>query len=61
MKRVLCNAFINPMSDGEFSVTVTGVDHHDGVIRVYHIEKDSEDDAAREGIRLFVEEMGGEL
>jgi hypothetical protein len=49
------------MSDGEFSVTVTGVDHHDGVIRVYHIEKDSEDDAAREGIRLFVEEMGGEL
>jgi hypothetical protein len=60
MKRVLCNAVIDPMSDGEFAVTVTGVGHHDGVTRVYHIEKDNEDDAAKEGIRLFVEEIGAE-
>lgn len=61
MKRVLCDATVDPMADGEFLVIVTGTGDHDGVRRWYHIEKDSEDAAAKEGLRLFVLEMGGDI
>lgn len=59
MRRVLCNAVVMPERDGEeeYEVTVIGVGHDDGVERMYTIEKNTQKDAAMEGIRLFVEEM----
>jgi len=61
MKRVLCDATVDPCEIGSFTVTVTGRDGHAGIVRVYTMRKVSEDAAAREGIRRFVEEMGGDL
>ncbi len=60
MKRVLCDATVDRMGPKQFQVTVQGRGSHVGIFRVYTIKKPSEDAAAREGIRLFVEEMGGD-
>lgn len=60
MKRVLCNAIVDPLPDGSFSVTVTGQGHHDGVMRVYTIKGADEDAAAKDGLSRFVEEIGDE-
>lgn len=59
MKRVLCNAVVMPERDGEdeYEVTVIGAGDHDGVERLYSIEKTTQKDAAMEGVRLFVEEF----
>lgn len=61
MKRVLCDATVDPCDIGSFTVTVTGRGDHEGAVRVYTMRRVSEDSAAREGIRKFVEEMGGDL
>lgn len=61
MKRVLCDATVDPCDIGSFTVTVTGRGDHEGTVRVYTMRRVSEDSAAREGIRKFVEEMGGDL
>jgi len=61
MKRVLCDATVDPCEIGSFTVTVTGAGDHAGTIRVYTMRKSTEDAAAREGIRRFVEEMGGDF
>lgn len=59
MKRVLCNAVVMPDRDGEeeYEVTVIGAGDHDGIERLYSIEKTTQKDAAMEGIRLFTEEF----
>ena len=59
MKRVLCNAVVMPEQDGEdeYEVTVIGSGDQDGVERMYTIERNTQKDAAMEGIRRFVEEM----
>jgi hypothetical protein len=59
MKRVLCKAVVTPDVDGEeeYEVTVIGAGDHDGVERMYDIKKNTQKDAAMEGIRLFVEEF----
>lgn len=59
MKRVLCNAVVMPDRDGEdeYEVTVIGAEDHDGVERLYTIERNTQKDAAMEGIRRFVEEF----
>lgn len=61
MKRVLCDATVDPCEIGSFTVTVTGKGEHDGVTRVYTVQSGSEDVAAHKGIRRFVEELGGDL
>jgi hypothetical protein len=61
MKRVLCNAIVDRCEIGSFTVTVSGRDDHAGIVRVYTMRKASEDAAAQEGMRRFVEEMGGDL
>ena len=61
MKRVLCDATVDSCEIGSFTVIVTGKGEHDGVNRVYTMRSGSEDSAAREGIRKFVEELGGDL
>lgn len=61
MKRVLCNATIEEFPDGSLEVTVEGVGDFYGNMRVYHLDERDPDRAAREGIRKFVEEMGGDL
>jgi hypothetical protein len=61
MKRVLCNATVEPSEIGSFIVRVTGCGEHEGMSRVYTMRKKTEDGAAQEGIRRFVQEMGGDL
>ena len=61
MKRVLCDATVDQCETGSFTGTVTGKGEHDGVSRVYTMRHFDEDVAAREGIRRFVEELGGDL
>lgn len=59
MNRILCTAVVDcirkaPVSTWE--VTVTGVmpcDH----VRTYYLDFKTDNEAAREGIRLFVDEM----
>ncbi len=66
MKRVLCDAVVDPLKPDEggqfanFLVTVSGRGEHDGVSRVYIMREQVEDEAAKEAIRQFVEEMGGD-
>lgn len=60
MRRVLCNATIEEFPDGSLEVTVEGAGDCYGNTRVYHLEERNPDRAAREAIRLFVEEMGAE-
>lgn len=60
MRRVLCEAIVDPCEIGSFTVTVTGRGHDEGTIRVYTMRSVSEDSAAKEGIRRFVEELEGE-
>lgn len=60
MKRVLCDAVVDKNMFGGFIVGVTGQGEHKGVDRSYVINRETEDEAAREGIRRFVEEMGGD-
>ncbi len=60
MKRVLCDATVDRLGPKRFQVTVTGVGEHAGTVKVYTVEKTTEDVAAREGIKRFVREMGGE-
>lgn len=57
MKRVLCNAIVDPLPDGLFYVTVTGQGGCDGVTRVYTIEGTDDNAAARECIQKFIKEM----
>jgi len=61
MKRVLCDATVDPCEIGSFTVTVTGKGDHAGTVRVYTLRRVSENVAARDGIRNFVQEMGGDL
>lgn len=60
MNRVLCDATVDRLGGNEYQVTVQGRDAHEGNVRVYTIKKLTEDNAAREGIRRFVMEMGGD-
>lgn len=60
MRRVLCDATVDRLGPKEFQVTVEGRADHAGNVKVYRILKHSEDNAAREGIRRFVAEMGGD-
>lgn len=66
MKRVLCNAVVDSLGldDGGqhhgWRVVVTGTGDHSGQSRVYEIREETQDDAAMEGIRRFVEEHGGD-
>ena len=65
MKRVLCNATVDSLgmdAGGQtrgWRVVVTGVGDHSGQSRVYEIKDETEGDAAMEGIRRFVDELGG--
>lgn len=60
MGRALCNATVEPLPDKGFRVLVTGRQDHSGIERVYDMpEVDTQDDAAMEGIRRFVEEFDG--
>jgi hypothetical protein len=61
MKRVLCDAVVDRLDIGGFQVTVEGRGDHAGTVRVYTIKTITEDAAARDGIRRFVDEMEGEL
>jgi hypothetical protein len=63
MKRVLCDATIDRCETGSLvvTVTVTGRGEHEGIVRVYDAWNPNDDDAAREGIRRFVKELGGDL
>jgi hypothetical protein len=61
MKRVLCDATVDPCEIGSFTVTVNGRGDHEGEVRTYIMRKADEGAAAQEGLRRFVEEMGGEL
>lgn len=60
MKRVLCDAIVDWLGPDEYQVTVSGAGDHAGNVKVYTIKKKTEDNAAREGIRRFVAEMGGD-
>jgi hypothetical protein len=60
MKRVLCDATVDRLGPKEFQVTVQGRGDHEGQFRVYTVKKLTEDYAAREGIRRFVADMGGD-
>lgn len=57
MKRVLCQAVVDPLPNGKFKVTVSGKEAHEGNQRTYELRKPNEDSAAQEGMRRFVEEM----
>ena len=62
MKRVLCNAVVSPERDADggyidYTVTVTGVGHQDGIVRNYTVTDQTQKNAAMEGIRRFTEEM----
>lgn len=67
MKRVLCDAVVDRVGEdngGQFAsylVTVDGRMDHAGKQRVYALNAETEDEAAKTGIRRFVEEMGGDL
>jgi len=61
MKRVLCDATVDPRDIGSFTVTVTGRGEHEGIVREYTLWHLTEDAAAREGIQKFVKELGGDL
>lgn len=62
MQRVLCNAFVDTLTEpekghpGSFRVEVWGRSPHD-YTRFYKIDAKDDNMAAQEGIRLFVEEM----
>ena len=66
MQRVLCNAIVDveqpPAKDGKglgrFRVEVWGLEPHD-FVRIYQIQAASDNMAAQEGLRRFVEEMEG--
>lgn len=60
MKRVLCDAVVDHAGLASYVVTVRGRENHEGTERVYKIKANTEDQAAREGIKRFVEDMGGE-
>lgn len=60
MKRVLCDATVDRLGPRRFQVTVTGVGDHAGNVKVYTVTATTEDVAAREGIKRFVREMGGD-
>lgn len=66
MKRVLCNAVVDSlgMDDGGqnrgWRVTVVGTGDHSGITSTYEIRDETEDAAAMEGIRMFVEANGGQ-
>jgi hypothetical protein len=59
--RVLCNASVDPEVDDpayvDYTVTVMGVGHHDGIVRTYNITDQTQKGAAMEGIRRFTEEF----
>jgi alpha-beta hydrolase superfamily lysophospholipase len=60
MKRVLCNASVDASPTGQLVVTVHGIGEHTGEKREYTFPAaEKEDSAAMEGIRRFVEELGG--
>jgi hypothetical protein len=64
MQRVLCNAIVDveqpPAKDGKglgrFRVEVWGKEPYD-YVRIYQIQAASDNVAAQEGLRRFVEEM----
>lgn len=60
MSRVLCNAYIESVTDDgkykEYTVVVSGVGDHDGIVHKYNITGGDEDSAATEAIRRFVKE-----
>ena len=60
MKRVICSAVIDGVSDEapykRYKITVTGSGDHSGIVRGYSIVGGTEDAAAMEGIRRFVSE-----
>jgi hypothetical protein len=63
-RRVLCNAIVDLLTevpDKTWRVEVWGQEPYDRT-RVYTIRADGEDNAAREGLRQFTEEMlAGEI
>lgn len=66
MKRVFCDAVVDRVGeDGggqnmSYLVTVDGRMEHQGTQRVYALNAETDDEAAKVGIRRFVEEMGGD-
>jgi hypothetical protein len=63
MKRVLCNATVDPERDADggyidYTVVVTGAGDHDEIVRKYTITDQTQKNAAMEGIRRFTEEVG---
>ncbi len=60
MKRVLCDATVDWLGPNRYQVTVQGRGDHEGNVKVYTIKKQTEGNAAREGINMFVAEMGGD-
>lgn len=60
MQRVLCDAVVDRLGPKRFQVTVTGAGLHAFIVRVYTVRATTEDVAAREGIKRFVREMGGD-
>ena len=63
MKRVLCNVVVDHLGDDDggqnrgFRVTAVGSGEHTGITRSYILQEETEQDAAMEGIRRFVEEF----
>lgn len=65
MNRVLCDATVEMAGSDlggqneKFMVTVKGRMDHDGIERTYVVSAQTQDEAARDGIKRFVDEMGG--
>ena len=58
--RVLCNCTIDPLGDGKWMATVTGLAPHD-VRRIYTINAASDDLAARQALERFEDDMGDHI
>lgn len=62
--KVYARATVDEVADDDgqnarYRVEVTGAFDHEGVVRVYEFNEESEGDAAMRGIAKFSEEMGG--
>ena len=63
MKRVLCNVVVDHLGEDDggqnrgFRVNAVGTGEHSGITRCYILQEETEQDAAMEGMRLFVEEF----